>query len=124
MTTGTATTAEAMPRESAVTATQRVDAADARQAAENVQRAFDNRIRAIAINAVLGSMACYSRTIMTDDDAARVDAIERLLVLRRDSNLGGFVPVVPSNQSAPAIESAVLQAAVEQGLLISNGAKP
>ena len=109
---------------SPVAAAQRVDAEDARQASEVASRAFQNRIRAIATNSVLGAMECYGRKVMTDDDAARVDAIERILVLKRETAVGSFVPVVPTEQVASQIDTAVLQLAVEKGLAASNGEKP
>lgn len=94
-------------------AARRVDANEARTAMLDQQRAFDNRIRAIATNSVLAAMACYNRTVMTDDDAARVDAIEKILILPRPNGVVAYPVVVPVEQNAAPAASALLQAAVE-----------
>lgn len=96
-----------------IQATRRVDADDARQRSDDQQRAFENRIRAIATNAMLAAMACYGRTAMTDDDAARVDSIEKILVLPRANSTTAYPVVVPVEQTAIPASSAALQAAVE-----------
>ena len=97
-----------------IQATRRIDADDARSRSDEQQRAFENRLRAIASNAVLGAMACYGRTVMTDDDAARVDAIEKILVLPRANSNTAYPVVVPIIQTAAPAASALLQSAVEQ----------
>lgn len=107
-------------RPSAMTAAARVDAADSANAAAVAQRAYENRLRAIATNAVLASMACNGRVTLTDDDAARVDAIQRILRLPPVADVNGFVPVVPASQTATPIDSAALQSAV-QGALLEKG---
>lgn len=99
---------------SVIAATRRIDADDARTKMLDQQRAFDNRIRAISTNAVLAAMACYNRTVMTDDDAARVDAIESILNLPRPNGQVSYPVLVPVEQTAPPIASAMLQRAVEQ----------
>lgn len=112
---------------SALVAARRVDAEDARTTSTEQQRAFENRIRAIATNAVLASMACYDRTVMTDDDAARVDAIEKILILPRTSGRLAYPVVVPVEQTAPPAASAALQAAIEGAAkprLITGGEAP
>ncbi len=85
---------------------------DVRESAAAKQRAFDNRIRAIATNAVLASMQCYGRSIITDDDAGRIDAIERLLILPTNK-VQGFIPLVPTDQTSDPSRTAALQAAVD-----------
>ena len=103
---------------SVIAATRRIDADDARTKMLDQQRAFDNRIRAIATNAVLAAMACYNRNVMTDDDAARVDSIESILNLPRPNGQVSYPVLVPVEQTASPIASAILQRAVEQSKAI------
>ncbi len=102
-------------RPSAVEAARRVSAEETVITARDQQRAVDNRLRSIAANAVLGAMACYGRTIVTDDDAARMDMIERLLVLPNATGID-YQPLIATTQTAPAIDSTRLQLTVEAAI--------
>ena len=109
--------AQTTDRPSVLQSIARLDAVDASAApAREASRvAFENRIRAIATNAVLEAMVCYKATRLTDDHAGRVDAIERILTMPQGS-VAGYVTLVPIEQNAHPKDTTRLQNSVADAL--------
>lgn len=75
--------------------------------------AYRNRIRSIAMNSVLGLMRCHSRDYFSDDDAGRVDAIQRILSAPADASQE-IARVVAPVQTGDPNRTSDLQAAVRE----------
>ena len=71
---------------------------------------WNRRFSAIATNAVLSAMQKHQRSLMTDEDAARRDAIYELLKVS-PANVTEVPTVVPSMQSAvsPELDKALTE---------------